>query len=126
VRAPAGAGRLERVTVEDVHTGERRAIEAGVMMVLVGAEPRTAWLAGEVALDGHGFVLTGRDVDASRPPWRELGRSPFVLETSRPGVFAVGDVRAGATRMVAAAVGDGAMAIRFVAEHLARTPPPSN
>jgi thioredoxin reductase (NADPH) len=73
-------------------------------------------------------VLTGpalgvglRDLE----PWNLLGRDPFLLETSLPGVFAVGDVRAGGTRMAAPAVGEGGMAVRFAAEHLARTSPPT-
>ena len=91
------------------------------MIVLIGAVPYTQWLAGAVALDEEGFVLTGRELDpgvAEREPWTRLGRAPFLLETSRPGVFAVGDVRSGSTRMVASAAGDGGMAVRFVAEHL--------
>ena len=97
------------------------------MVVLIGAVPPTDWLAGAVALDEDGFVLTGPALEPylrEREPWTCLGRAPFLLETSRPGVFAVGDVRSGSTRMVAPAVGEGGMAIRFVAEHLARTPQP--
>ena len=122
VRELGGDGHLERVVVEDVTTGQRQTLAAGAMVVLIGAEPRTQWLAGELALDADGFVLTGPALgpDASqREPWLALGRGPFVLETSRPGVFAVGDVRSGATRMVAPAVGEGGMAVRLAAEHLA-------
>jgi len=127
VRALGGDAHLERVTVEHARTGARRTLDAGAVVVLIGAEPRTDWLAGQIVLDEHGFVLTGpalasslRDCD----PWSQLGRAPFLLETSRPGVFAVGDVRSGSTKMVAAAVAEGGMAVRFVAEHLARTPQP--
>ena len=94
------------------------------MIVLIGAEPPTEWLAGQIALDDDGFVLTGPALPAGlsdRPPWDTLGRGPFLVETSRPGVFAVGDVRSGSTKMVAPAVGEGGMAVRFVAEHLARS-----
>jgi thioredoxin reductase (NADPH) len=94
------------------------------VIVLIGAEPRTEWLAGQIALDDDGFVLTGPALPAGlsdRPPWDTLGRGPFLVETSRPGVFAVGDVRSGSTKMVAPAVGEGGMAVRFVAEHLARS-----
>ena len=125
VRGLEGTGHLERVTVENVSTRERRTLDAGAMVVLVGAAPRTDWLAGAVALDEEGSVLTGPALDPhlrEREPWSSLGRAPFLLETSRPGVFAVGDVRSGSTRMVAPAVGEGGMAIRFVAEYLARTP----
>jgi thioredoxin reductase (NADPH) len=121
VRDVAGSGHLERVVVEDIRSGERRVLDAGVLMVLIGAEPRTDWLAGAVAFDDHGFILTGDHVDGTQPPWSQLGRSPFLLETSRPGIFAVGDVRSGATRMVTAAVAEGALAVRLIAEYLART-----
>jgi thioredoxin reductase (NADPH) len=127
VREVSGDGHLERVTVENVTTGERRQISAGGLIVLIGAAPRTDWLAGGISLDADGFVPTGADLGPDirgAEPWTRLGREPFLLETSRPGVFAVGDVRSGSTRMVAAAVGDGGMAIRFVAEYLARTPLP--
>jgi thioredoxin reductase (NADPH) len=128
VREVEGNGHLERVTVENVNTGERRALDTGVMMVLIGAVPRTDWLAGSIELDQEGFILTGSALPPEirdREPWTRLGRGPSLLETSRPGVFAVGDVRSGSTKMVAAAVGDGGMAIRFVAEYLARTPSPA-
>lgn len=127
VRDVDGVGHLERVTVEHVITGARRTIDAGVMVVLIGAAPRTDWLAGAVALDEDGFILTGPSLPVDlreREPWATLGRAPFLVETSRPGVFAVGDVRSGSTRMVAPAVGEGGMAVRFVAEHLARTAQP--
>ena len=122
VRELHGHGHLKRVVVEDVTTEQRQTLAAGAMVVLIGAEPPTQWPAGEVALDEDGFVLTGPTLgpDASqRDPWLALGRGPLVLETSRPGVFAVGDVRSGATRMVAPAVGEGCMAVRLAAEHLA-------
>jgi thioredoxin reductase (NADPH) len=92
------------------------------MIVLIGAEPPTRWLAEELALDPDGFILTGPDLEpgiAQAEPWRSLGRGPFLVETNRPGVFAIGDVRSGSTRMVAPAAGDGGMAVRFVAAHLA-------
>jgi thioredoxin reductase (NADPH) len=95
------------------------------MIVLIGAEARTAWLAGEVALDDDGFILTGPQLPRGtrvRETWDRLGREPFLLETSRPGVFAAGDIRSGSTKMVAPAVGEGGMAVRFAAEQLARAP----
>jgi thioredoxin reductase (NADPH) len=98
------------------------------VVVLIGAEPRTDWLAGEIALDNDGYVLTGPALPrplGDRDPWRALGRGPFLVETSRPGVFAVGDIRSGSTKMVAPAVGEGGMAVRFAAQHLARTPQPA-
>ncbi len=122
VRELAGDGHLEQVIVEDTATGGRRSLEAGVMVVLIGAGPRTQWLKNVVELDDEGFILTGPTLgpDVSRrDPWAELRRAPLLLETSKPGVFAVGDVRSGTTKMVAPAVGDNGMAVRLAAEHLA-------
>jgi thioredoxin reductase (NADPH) len=124
VRAIDGDGRLERVTVEHTGIGDQRTIEAGAMVVLIGAEPPTEWLGAEVALDDDGFILTGPALGrglSQREPWRTLGREPYLVETSRPGVFAVGDVRSGSTKMVAPAAGEGGMAVRFLGEHLARS-----
>jgi thioredoxin reductase (NADPH) len=123
VRAVTGATRLEQVAVENTATGKRRTLHAAAMVVLIGAQPPTKWLAGELALDDDGSILTGPslgNVYQRQEPWRRLGREPFLVETSRPGVFAVGDVRSGSTRMVAPAAGDGGMGVRFVGEHLAR------
>jgi thioredoxin reductase (NADPH) len=125
VRAVAGDGRLQRVTVEEARSGAHRTLEARAMVVLIGAEPPTEWLAAELALDDHGFILSGPALGrglGQREPWRTLGREPFLVETSRPGVFAVGDVRSGSTKMVAPAAGEGGMAVRFLGEHLARNP----
>jgi thioredoxin reductase (NADPH) len=124
VRAVNGNGHLAGVTVGDTDSAKQRTLQASAMVVLIGAEPRTEWLAGEIALDEDGFILTGPQLGtqlAQREPWKTLGREPFLVETSRPGVFAVGDVRSGSTKMVAPAAGDGGMAVRFAGEHLART-----
>ncbi len=90
---------------------------------MAGASPRTEWLQGCVALDGKGFILTGRDLDAllgadSAQAWK-LPRAPQMLETSLPGVFAVGDVRSGNVKRVASAVGEGAIAVHLVHRALA-------
>jgi thioredoxin reductase (NADPH) len=87
----------------------------------IGAEPSSAWLSGCAALDERGFVLTDRSLNADHldERWEALGRSPLPLETSHPGLFAVGDVRAGSTKRVAAAVGEGSAAVRSVHEYLA-------
>jgi thioredoxin reductase (NADPH) len=125
VRGISGDGRLERVTIEETVTGEGRTVDAGAIVVLIGAEPPTQWLVSELALDDHGFILTGPALGrglGERDPWRTLGRDPFLVETSRPGVFAVGDVRSGSTKMVAPAAGEGGMAVRFLGEHLALSP----
>ena len=90
------------------------------VFIMAGASPRTEWLQGCVALDDKGFILTGRDLDAAAgtPVWT-LPRSPQMLETSLPGVFAVGDVRSGNVKRVASAVGEGAIAIHLVHRALA-------
>jgi len=124
VRALGGDQHLEQITVQRVGADERQTIDAGVLVVLIGAAPRTDWLPGTIGLDDEGFVRTGPSLPAGvadREPWLHLNRAPFLVETSLPGVFAVGDVRSGSTKMVAPAVGEGGMAVRFVAEHLART-----
>jgi thioredoxin reductase (NADPH) len=126
VRAVGGDDRLAEVTVEEVGSGRRRSLEAHSMVVLIGAQPRTQWLKSELELDDDGYILTGPQLDPAvraREDWRALGREPFLVETSRPGVFAVGDVRSGSTKMVAPAAGDGGMAVRFAGEHLSRTSP---
>ncbi|WP_327048717.1 hypothetical protein OG320_13040 [Microbispora sp. NBC_01189] len=118
-RRLVGRETLEAVVVEHNVTGERFTVEARAMFVFIGAEPYTRWLADEVALDSRGFVLTG--LDAARSGRKGVPDStgrPFPLETSRADVFAVGDVRNGSIKRVASAVGEGAMAVRLVHEHL--------
>ncbi|MEA5365272.1 FAD-dependent oxidoreductase [Amycolatopsis sp., V23-08] len=106
------------VEVEDNRTRVRDRLAARALFVFVGAAPHTRWLSGHIALDEDGFVLTGADVGAFAGAG--ISRAPMPLETSSPGVFAVGDVRHGSVKRVASAVGEGAMAVRFVHEHLAR------
>jgi thioredoxin reductase (NADPH) len=99
--------------------GEERVAAASVF-VFIGAQPHTGWLDGVVARDARGFVLTGPEAAAARdgaPPWA-LDREPFLLETSLPGVFAAGDVRAASIKRVASGVGEGAMAVSFVHRYL--------
>ena len=117
VRELVGDGQLDEVVVEDNRTGLRRVLPARALFVFIGAEPHARWLDGEIALDRSGFVLTGADVDETRFP-HETERARLPLETSRAGVFAVGDVRSGSTKRVASAVGEGSMAVRLVWEHL--------
>ena len=116
VREPLGDETLEGVIVEERPTGERRELAARALFVFVGAKPHSDWLGAQLALDAKGFVLTGRDAEAA---WSGTGRRPLMLETSRPGVMAAGDVRAGSIKRVASAAGEGSMAISIVHEHLA-------
>lgn len=111
-----GAGRLEWLTLENVLTGERLERAAQGLFLLLGAEPRCEWLPAEVARDDSGFVLTGRDVPRER--WSD-GLPPANLETTVPGIFAAGDIRAGSMKRVAAASGEGASAVPLVHAHLA-------
>jgi thioredoxin reductase (NADPH) len=105
-------GALEALVIEDTHTKDRSTLEARALFVFIGARPHTGWLGDRVAKDPKGFILTGRDVPA------DGGLEPLPLQTSLPGVFAAGDVRSGSIKRVASAVGEGAMAIRLVYEHL--------
>jgi len=123
VEAVEGEERLERVVLLSNDTGLVSVEEIGAMFVLIGAKPHSEWLPAAVLRDAKGFVLTGRDsaiCDQFARFWKEA-RQPLPLETTVPGIFAAGDVRAGAMNRVAAAVGEGAMAVRLVAEYLALT-----
>jgi thioredoxin reductase (NADPH) len=111
-----GDASLEAIDVRDVDTGETRRLESGGLYIFIGADAETAWLPPEIALDGRGFVLTGSDVRAAGR-WT-LDRDPYLLETSVPGIFACGDVRFAPVKRVAAAVGEGSMAIAFVHQYL--------
>ena len=115
-----GDGHLERVTWQDKVSGETSVHPIRHVFIMAGASPRTEWLRGCVTMDGKGFILTGRDLDtaAGSSAWR-LARSPQMLETSLPGVFAVGDVRSGNVKRVASAVGEGAIAVHMVHTSLA-------
>ncbi len=120
ITALDGDTHLERVTWLDKKTGESSVHEIRHVFIMAGASPRTEWLRGCLALDDKGFILTGRDLDDARegPTWT-LPRRAQMLETSLPGVFAVGDVRAGNVKRVAAAVGEGSISIYLVHRALA-------
>ena len=109
-------------------TGPRGAVTSPCIALFsfIGADPQSGWLTGCAALDDHGFVLTDRSLGPEhlQGGWVTLGRSPLPYETSRPGLFAVGDVRSGSTKRVATAVGEGSAAVRFVHEYLAFVPTP--
>ena len=116
VRELVGDRVLEALIVENNQTGERRRLEARDLFVFIGAEPHTRWLGDALALDDRGYILTGRNATRSTGNGapQELGHELYLLETSRPGVFAAGDVRSGSIKRVASAVGEGAIAVRFV------------
>jgi thioredoxin reductase (NADPH) len=122
VRRLLGDERLEAVEIENKETGARETLRTPALFSFIGAVPCTRWLPPEIETDGDGFICTGRDLVRS-PNWR-LARPPFPMETSHPGVFAAGDVRAGSTKRVSSAVGEGAMAIRYVHEYLAELQAP--
>ncbi|MGI8797865.1 MAG: FAD-dependent oxidoreductase [Pseudonocardia sp.] len=115
-----GDGHLEQITLRDTRDGGIESVECGHLFVFIGAAPCTDWLDGVVARDGRGFVRTGPDliVDGRRPAGWPLDRDPYYLESSVPGVFVAGDVRAESVKRVASAVGEGAMAVTLVHRYL--------
>ncbi len=118
-----GDGHVERVALMCVEDGSTNVEEADALFIFIGTSPRSDWLPPEVLRDEKGFVLTGRDVMAAEDfarTWKEQ-REPLPLETSVPGVFAAGDLRAGAMNRVASAVGEGSMVVRLAHEYLALT-----
>ncbi|HKA97048.1 MAG TPA: FAD-dependent oxidoreductase [Streptosporangiaceae bacterium] len=119
VAAAHGVRRLTELVLRDRRTGHDETVPAAALFVMIGAIPHTGWLPDEVRRDRHGFILTGRDLagqDRAGPD----RQAPLALETSLPGVFAVGDVRAGSVKRVASAVGEGSVAIPQIHEHLLR------
>ncbi len=128
VREFLGNGALEGIVAEDIRSGERYTLEAKALFVFIGADANTNWLRDTLELDDRGFILTGRVLARStleEKIWREPSREPYLLETSLPGVFAVGDVRSGSVKRMASAVGEGSMAVRFVHQYLAEMNPPT-
>jgi thioredoxin reductase (NADPH) len=116
IRHMAGADRLTAIETVNSQTGQRRTVETPGVFSFIGATPRTDWLPPEIETDKKGFVRTGA-VLAESPHWKAR-RQPYLLETSRAGVFAAGDVRSDSVKRVASAVGEGAMAVQFVHEYL--------
>ena len=116
VRRMSGDSQLTQIEIVNSKTGEATTLEASALFSFIGAVPRTDWLPAEIERDAQQFVRTGAALDQS-PHWTTR-RTPFLLETSRPGVFAAGDVRSGSVKRVASAVGEGAMAVQFVHEYL--------
>jgi thioredoxin reductase (NADPH) len=118
-----GDGRVERVALTSLDDGLCQVEEADALFVFIGTRPRSDWLPSSVLRDNKGFVLTGRDLiaaDGYARIWKEQ-REPLPLETSVPGIFAAGDLRAGAMNRVASAVGEGSMVVRLAHEYLALT-----
>jgi thioredoxin reductase (NADPH) len=117
-----GDGHLAEVRVRD-DAGTETPLATPALFMFIGADPNTAWLSGCIDLDAKGFVLTGpqlsrRTVGDAR--WAAAGRAPFLLETSLPGVFAAGDVRSGSVKRCASAVGEGAITVSFVHQHIGK------
>jgi thioredoxin reductase (NADPH) len=117
----AGDQVLERICLLDSVSGQESEEPATVVFTFIGARPRTGWLADSVACDERGFVLTGAEVLrlAVPPTCWPLERAPLLLETSVPGTFAAGDVRAGSIKRVASGVGEGAMAVALMHQYRA-------
>lgn len=121
VVAAAGSGRLKELTIADLSTGETQTMNADALYIFIGAKPYTDWIGLDIIKDEKGFLETGRDLktyDNFSKIWKQ-DRDPYLLETSCPGIFAAGDVRAGAMNRVASAVGEGSMSISFVHKYLA-------
>ena len=116
IASMGGDGHLSWIEIMDKVTGTKRKIETNALFSFIGATPRTDWLPPEIEKDEKDFVRTGITL-ADSPRWT-LKRQPFLLETSRPGVFAAGDVRSGSVKRVASAVGEGSMSVQFVHEYL--------
>ncbi len=118
-----GDDHLETLTLLHTATGEKTTVEASWLFAFIGAAPRTDWLEGTLSRDERGFLLAGPDLtaDGRAPDGWSLDRAPYHLETSVPGVFVAGDVRADSVKRVASAVGEGAMAVTLVHRYLERS-----
>lgn len=117
IRKMTGQTRLEAVELENTKTGERTTVKTVAVFSMIGARPCTDWLPPEILLDERGFIKTGPAV-AEAPAWKGAERRPYQFETSRPGIFAAGDVRSGSVKRCGAAVGEGSMAIENVHQML--------
>ncbi|CAA9330281.1 MAG: Thioredoxin reductase [uncultured Nocardioidaceae bacterium] len=124
VVAGGGSDHLEWLDLQDARTGAREQVAASWLFVFIGAQPQTQWLGEAFVRDERGFVLTGPDLldtDGAPPPTWPLTRDPYLLESSVPGVFVAGDVRAASVKRVASAVGEGALAVTLVHRYLAES-----
>jgi thioredoxin reductase (NADPH) len=112
-----GDGRLDHLVLRDIASRSESTVDARALFILIGAEPHTGWLPAEIEQDERGFILTGADI--SQRSASRFNRSPFLLETSMPGVFAAGDVRHGSVKRVASAVGEGSIAVQLLHQYFA-------
>jgi thioredoxin reductase (NADPH) len=117
VTGGGGTGRLDHLVLRDRTSGAEQTVGAAALFLMIGARPHTEWLPPTIERDPDGFVLTGADLSADAST--ALGRPPLALETSVPGVLAVGDVRHGSVKRVASAVGEGSIAVQLVHRLLA-------
>jgi thioredoxin reductase (NADPH) len=117
-----GDTRLQALTLENLDTKRQERVATPAVFIMIGAQPRTTWVRHALALDDHGFILTGRDLPPGTWP---LTRAPLPFETTLPGAFAAGDVRYGSVKRVAAAVGEGSVAVGSVHQYLTTTAPVS-
>jgi thioredoxin reductase (NADPH) len=117
-----GEGHLQAISILCSESNEMNRVAANYLFILIGAQPHTEWLGGLIERDQRGFILTGPDLmrEGRRPRGWELERDPYLLETSVPGIFAVGDVRKGSIKRVASGVGEGSVAISFVHQYLSK------
>ncbi len=118
-----GERRLEGMVIEELDTGERRAVETQSLFIFIGMRPFTDWIKLDLIKNDKGYIETGRDLfnyENFKSIWK-LERTPYLLESSIPGIFAAGDVRSGAMNRVASAVGEGSMAIKFIHEYINRS-----
>ena len=117
-----GEQRLEAITIRCGASGQTDTVPATGLFIFIGAVPHTDWIAGVVERDDRGFILAGRDLihDGKRPRGWPLDRDPWLMETSVPGIFAVGDVRHGSVKRVASGVGEGSVAVQFVHQYLSQ------
>ena len=116
-----GENRLQFVTVYDTQTGQQHTVSCSILYIFIGAVPHTEVFAGLIERDANGFILTGQDLvraGGKHPKGWNLDRSPFLLETNVPGIFAAGDVRHGSTKRVATGVGEGSLAVQLIQQYL--------
>jgi len=120
VKEALGSTRLESLVLSRDHEQKEETVSAGALFIFIGAVPNTEWMGSQIARDSHGFLLSGTDIKVNEQSMSAhfQNRSPYMLETSLPGVFVAGDVRHGSVKRVASAVGEGSMAVMFVHQYL--------